>query len=115
MLDLLADGLGNRAIASRLFLSDKTVPNHVSNILAKLQVADRQTAARPGPCRQGGWHRLTLLLRTRCVRRTQPCARSGTSPGVATASATCRVPAPTGSASTTSSSALPGAPWCSVR
>ena len=45
VLHLLADGLGNRAIASRLFLSDKTVRNHVSNILAKLQVEDRQEAA----------------------------------------------------------------------
>jgi DNA-binding NarL/FixJ family response regulator len=44
VLDLLGLGLGNRAIAQRLFLSDKTVRNHVSNILAKLQVPDRAAA-----------------------------------------------------------------------
>src|SRR6185437_9230814 len=40
VLDLLRQGLGNRAIAARLVLSEKTVRNHVSNILAKLGVAD---------------------------------------------------------------------------
>lgn len=44
VLELLGLGLGNRAIAQRLFLSDKTVRNHVSNILAKLQVPDRAAA-----------------------------------------------------------------------
>jgi DNA-binding NarL/FixJ family response regulator len=44
VLDLIAAGLGNGAIARRLFLSDKTVRNHVSNIFAKLQVADRSVA-----------------------------------------------------------------------
>lgn len=41
VLDLIAEGLTNRDIARRLTLSDKTVRNHVSNIFAKLQVADR--------------------------------------------------------------------------
>ena len=36
-----SEGLANAAIAERLGLSEKTVRNHVSNILAKLQVADR--------------------------------------------------------------------------
>ncbi|MDP9358954.1 MAG: response regulator transcription factor [Chloroflexota bacterium] len=44
ILDLIAQGHRNAEIAARLFLSPKTVRNHVSNILAKLQVADRATA-----------------------------------------------------------------------
>jgi DNA-binding NarL/FixJ family response regulator len=44
VLDLVARGLENRRIARELFLSDKTVRNHVSNILAKLGVADRSEA-----------------------------------------------------------------------
>jgi DNA-binding NarL/FixJ family response regulator len=44
ILNLLAAGLTNTAIAERLFLSPKTVRNHVSNIFAKLQVADRAQA-----------------------------------------------------------------------
>jgi DNA-binding NarL/FixJ family response regulator len=44
ILDLLADGESNPAIAARLHLSPKTVRNHVSNIFAKLQVADRRQA-----------------------------------------------------------------------
>jgi DNA-binding NarL/FixJ family response regulator len=44
VLDLIAAGQPNRSIAKRLFLSDKTVRNHVSNIFAKLQVADRAEA-----------------------------------------------------------------------
>ena len=41
---LIAGGLNNAAIAARLALSRKTVANHVSNILSKLQVADRAQA-----------------------------------------------------------------------
>jgi len=41
----LALGATNRAIAQRLFLSDKTVRNYVSALLAKLGVADRAEAA----------------------------------------------------------------------
>jgi DNA-binding NarL/FixJ family response regulator len=44
VLGLVAEGLPNAAIASRLVLSPKTVRNHVSNIFAKLQVADRVEA-----------------------------------------------------------------------
>jgi len=44
VLDLLARGLTNTEIARRLFLSDKTVRNHVSNVFAKLQVAGRAEA-----------------------------------------------------------------------
>ncbi len=44
ILDLIAQGHKNPEIAKRLFLSPKTVRNHVSNILHKLQVADRTEA-----------------------------------------------------------------------
>jgi DNA-binding NarL/FixJ family response regulator len=44
VLDLLARGFDNPAVARRLALSGKTVRNHVSNIVAKLQVVDRTAA-----------------------------------------------------------------------
>jgi DNA-binding NarL/FixJ family response regulator len=44
VLDLVAQGKANPAIAAKLSLSQKTVRNHVSNILTKLQVADRAQA-----------------------------------------------------------------------
>lgn len=44
VLDLVARGLTNPEIARRLFVSDKTVRNHVSNVFAKLHVADRAEA-----------------------------------------------------------------------
>jgi len=44
VLDLVAQGRANAVIAAKLGLSQKTVRNHVSNILTKLQVADRAQA-----------------------------------------------------------------------
>jgi DNA-binding NarL/FixJ family response regulator len=44
VLDLIAAGLANQAIAGRLGLSVKTVGNHTSAIFAKLQVAGRAEA-----------------------------------------------------------------------
>jgi DNA-binding NarL/FixJ family response regulator len=44
VLALIAQGQKNDDIATHLFLSPKTVRNHVSNILSKLQVADRAQA-----------------------------------------------------------------------
>ncbi len=44
VLDLLAQGYKNAEIAARLYLSPKTVRNHVSSIFDKLQVADRSEA-----------------------------------------------------------------------
>lgn len=44
ILDLMAAGHSNADIAQRLFLSPKTVRNNVSNIFAKLHVADRAKA-----------------------------------------------------------------------
>ena len=45
VLTLIAEGLDNREIAERLFISEKTVKNHVSNIFRKLDVNDRIQAA----------------------------------------------------------------------
>jgi DNA-binding NarL/FixJ family response regulator len=44
ILDLIAQGHSNAKIAARLFLSPKTVGNHISHIFTKLQVADRAHA-----------------------------------------------------------------------
>lgn len=44
VLTLLAEGLANAEIADRLFISLRTVENHVSAILAKLGVANRDEA-----------------------------------------------------------------------
>ncbi|WSM10524.1 response regulator transcription factor [Streptomyces sp. NBC_01716] len=45
VLTLIADGRSNREIARALVLSEKTVKTHVSNILMKLDLADRTQAA----------------------------------------------------------------------
>lgn len=44
VLDLLAGGLPNSAIARRLHLAPKTISNHISAIFGKLRVADRAEA-----------------------------------------------------------------------
>jgi DNA-binding CsgD family transcriptional regulator len=58
VLRLVAEGLSNRRIAERLYISPKTASVHVSRIIAKLEVANRVEAAavasrlgllRPGP------------------------------------------------------------------
>lgn len=67
VLDLVARGRTNAQIAAALFLSAKTVRNHVSNILVKLPARDRQAAAevartaglgadRGGPAWRGNGH-----------------------------------------------------------
>jgi DNA-binding NarL/FixJ family response regulator len=45
VLRLLANGLSNTDIAQQLFLSEGTIRNYVSEILAKLKVSDRTQAA----------------------------------------------------------------------
>jgi DNA-binding NarL/FixJ family response regulator len=44
VLELIAEGLDNQAIARRLVLNPKTVRNHVSNVLAKVHANDRSHA-----------------------------------------------------------------------
>lgn len=44
ILQLLAEGLDNATIARQLFLSPKTVRNHVSNVFSKIQAPDRPGA-----------------------------------------------------------------------
>lgn len=45
VLTLIAEGLNNKDIADTLFISEKTVKNHVSNIFRKINVNDRTQAA----------------------------------------------------------------------
>ena len=44
VLHLLAQGLSNQDIATKLVISNKTVRNHLSNIFSKMQVTDRVQA-----------------------------------------------------------------------
>jgi DNA-binding CsgD family transcriptional regulator/tetratricopeptide (TPR) repeat protein len=46
VLTLLAEGLPNREISARLFISERTVDHHVSAVLAKIGVTSRADAAR---------------------------------------------------------------------
>jgi two-component system response regulator DegU len=45
VLGLIAKGMLNKEIAQTLFISEKTVKNHISNIFKKLNVSDRTQAA----------------------------------------------------------------------
>ena len=45
VLKLIAEGMINKEIAKKLYISEKTVKNHVSNIFKKLHVSDRTQAA----------------------------------------------------------------------
>lgn len=45
VLKLIADGMNNNRIAKQLTITEHTVKGHVSNILSKLQLADRTQAA----------------------------------------------------------------------
>lgn len=53
VMSLLAEGLTNKAIGERLFVSHRTVSTHISNLLAKLGVSTRGEAA-------AAYHRLGL-------------------------------------------------------
>ena len=63
VLVLLGQGLGYNAIASRLFISQSTVRNHVHNIRGKLDVSDREE--------------LVTLARAVAARAVEPDAASG--------------------------------------
>lgn len=54
VLTLLAKGSGNQDIARQLYLSPKTVRNHVANVLSKLGVPDRAQAI--ATAREAGLH-----------------------------------------------------------
>ena len=72
ILELIAQGLDNQTIARRLVLSPKTVRNHVSNVLAKLNAADRSQAivlSRERGRRGGGRLTPPRRLTTAVVRR----------------------------------------------
>ena len=45
VLNLIAQGGNNREIATKLYISEKTVKNHVTSILSKLDLRDRTQAA----------------------------------------------------------------------
>jgi len=45
VLKLIAEGLFNKEIASKLAISERTVKNHISNIFKKIDVSDRTQAA----------------------------------------------------------------------
>ena len=48
VLQLICDGLVNREIGNRLFLSEETVKSHVRHLLAKLQARSRAHAVAVG-------------------------------------------------------------------
>ena len=45
VLRLLSSGASNKEIASQLYIAEGTVKNHITSILAKLEVSDRTQAA----------------------------------------------------------------------
>lgn len=45
ILELVAEGIGNKEIAARLHLSEKTIRNRLSEIYSKLSVCNRTQAA----------------------------------------------------------------------
>ncbi|NER96201.1 MAG: response regulator transcription factor, partial [Symploca sp. SIO1B1] len=45
ILQLIATGASNREIAQELHITEKTVKNHVTNILSRLNLRDRTQAA----------------------------------------------------------------------
>ena len=76
-LGLVAAGRSNRRIAEALFISSKTARVHVSNILAKLDVATRVEAAAVA-------HRLGLDWVRSCLAGEDKAGRAG-DPGLAPA------------------------------
>jgi DNA-binding NarL/FixJ family response regulator len=48
VLQLIADGMANREVGTKLFLSEETVKSHVRHLLAKLQARSRAHAVAVG-------------------------------------------------------------------
>ena len=65
MLALVAEGLSDREIGTRLFISHRTVERHVSSLLAKLDAARRAELAALA-------HRLDLVPTPRSLA-SKPC------------------------------------------
>jgi DNA-binding CsgD family transcriptional regulator len=59
VLALLAEGLPDREISRRLFISERTVHHHVSAVLAKIGVSSRTAAAQEAAKMGIGTHRVT--------------------------------------------------------
>ena len=121
VLSLMAEGWDNRRIAAELQVSAKTVANHVSHVLTKLQARDRveavlRAAPRAGPFREKALRRCLFPekapqrsagragrpARARRPRRRRPAARAmasvkesqAASGGTPSASAICSQLAP---------------------
>ena len=77
ILSLMAEGYTNNAIASRLYLSPKTVRNYVSSIFTKLQVSDRVPGNSPRPRGRAGDERRFFMTRVRqCATWSPRCTRA---------------------------------------
>ena len=46
VIELVADGMRNREIAEKLFIEEKTVKNHVKNIMQKIDATNRVQIAK---------------------------------------------------------------------
>jgi len=83
ILTLIAEGLDNQSIARKLVLSPKTVRNHVSNVFAKIQSADRATPSCSPGARGSGPERSVVRRADqglRRMRRAEEKSRIGGSP-----------------------------------
>lgn len=75
ILDLVAAGRGNHDVACRLMLSEKTVRNHISAILQKLQVRDR--AAAVAKARDAGLGQANITQKEGQIGSVPPHGRPG--------------------------------------
>jgi DNA-binding NarL/FixJ family response regulator len=73
VLRLVAAGKTNRAIAAELFISEKTVARHVSNIFFKLDVSTRAAATAYAYQHGLEWARLHRITHSPSTRRSRKC------------------------------------------